>query len=75
MFGFPLWQIAAYSGSHLLLSGWVALAAYWWTSTTLSRTWPTSPTLAFFTRRLSFLLALSFALLAHIAEDYLIGWF
>jgi hypothetical protein len=75
MFGFPLWKIVAYSGCHFLLSGVVAFSVYWWTLTILSRTWPTSPTHAFFTRRLSSLLSFSFALLTHITEDYLIGWF
>lgn len=75
MFGYPISQVVAYSGLHFLLSGWVAWLAYSWMSTTLSRILPMGRRAGTSTAWLSFWLSLSFALLAHIFEDYLIGWF
>ena len=77
MFGFSPWQIVADDGLHFLSSGLAGWLVYWWMLTILP------PTLLDYrgkitdssTARSLFLLSLSAAVLFHIFEDVLIGWF
>lgn len=67
--------------AHFVLSGGVGLLVYWWTSTTLQRSFSgaigtqNSPMRGFGIHRFSFYLALAFAVFVHILEDYTINLF
>ena len=73
--GFPLAVIIRNCGLHFLLGWWVASQVSWWTLTIY---WPTcskSRTVASSTLPYVFWLSVSFSIVAHAFEDYLIGKF
>ncbi len=62
------------TGMHFLLSAVMGLLVYWLTSTTLLVTCSAYLRVSFI-RRFSLLVALCFAVAAHILEDYWLGRF
>jgi len=66
---------------HFLLSGSAGLWAYWWMSTTLSRYYFGGISYrklrkdVYGIHRYSLCLALSFAVYAHVLQDYTLNWF
>ena len=70
-----IWAIRC-EAYHFLLSGFVGLLGYWLISTILLRTTYFQKQVGVFsTHQFSLLVALCFAVLAHILQDYLLGWF
>lgn len=61
--------VILYLAEHFLLGFAVALLVFWLTQTIFSGVVERG------TYRFSLLAALSFAVVAHILEDYLLGWF
>lgn len=75
LWGYEIWSIIKYSASHFGLSSAVGWLAYWLTLTILSHTGLEA---VIPRRRTSLLLlsvALSSALLVHVAEDFMLNWF
>jgi len=69
-------DVLRYEALHFLLSGFVGLLGYWLILTILSRTTYFKKQVGVFsTHQFSLLAALCFAALAHISQDYLLGWF
>lgn len=67
-----IWKI----GAHFMLSGFVGSLVYWLMVTTLSNTSCFQKRIGVFsTSQFSLFVALCFAVLAHIVEDYTFGLF
>jgi hypothetical protein len=74
--GYPVWQVILYPMLHFVLSSYVGWQAYSWTLTTLLRiTGSKFQTDVSSIHMFSFLVALSFALVSHLAEDYFVKLF
>ena len=73
--GFPVWYVIKCEACHFGFSAVVGSLAYWLTSIMLSRTGLRAMVPV---RRISLwllLVALSFAVLAHVLEDRFLNWF
>lgn len=75
-----VWGIAWREAAHFALSSGAGWLAYWWTSTILSQCSPGHTTSTkhlgvFSTHHFSLLVALSFSVLVHIAEDFFVRLF
>ena len=73
--GYDILLVLRWEACHFGLSAFVGWLAYWLTLTTFSRTGLRVVLASRLTRLLPLLVAFSCAVLAHIVEDYTLGWF